>query len=108
MGKDLPYIKVDSENKNVIMGKSLYQKINEGNYFAWVIAYEMLDFIKDTYNINECDLLYDFCQCVAYKYLDSEEYRNTRYSGYEMFYEYLNNNGGIEKMYKEYFDLQKM
>lgn len=104
--KDLPYIKL--ENDNIVMGKSLYQKINESNYFSWIIAYEMLDFIKDTYNINECDLLYDFCQYVAYKYINSEEYKNLNYSGYDMFYEYISNNGGIKKMYLDYFDLQNV
>lgn len=107
MGKDLKYVKFIDDD-NVMLGKTLYRKINEENYFAWVIAYEMLGFIDETYEFRECDIVYDFCQYIANKYVNSEEYKNTKYSGYEMLYEYINNNGGIKKMYADYFDLQNV
>ena len=113
MEKDLPYIKI--EDNNVIMGKTLFDKQNEVNYFAWVIGFEMLDFVKqdviyidNELKICECDSLYDFCNYVANNYVDSEEYKNLKYSGYEMLYEYIKNNGGILKIYKDYFGLQNM
>ena len=111
--KNLGHIEI--KNDNVIMGKTLYDKQNEVNYFAWVIGFEMLDFIKqdviyldNQLKICECDSLYDFCNYVANNYINSEEYRNLKYSGYEMLYEYIENNGGILKIYKDYFSLQNM
>jgi hypothetical protein len=113
MGKNLGYIEI--KNDNVVMGKTLYNKLNEVNYFAWVIGFEVLDFVKqdviyldNKLKICECDSLYDFCNYVANNYINSEEYKNTKYSGYEMLYEYINNNGGILKIYKDYFRLQNM
>ena len=111
--KDLGHIEI--KNDNVVMGKTLYDKQNEVNYFAWVIGFEMLDFVKqdviyldNKLKICECDSLYDFCNYVANNYVNSEEYKNLKHSGYEMLYEYIENNGGILKIYKDYFSLQNM
>lgn len=78
-------------------------KSSEINYFAWIIGYELLGTIKEK-NITECDLLYDFSNYVANNYIDSEEYKDLKYSGYEMFYKYIENNGGIEKIFRDYFN----
>lgn len=111
MEKDLPYIEIKDDN--VIMGKTIWNRRNEINYFAWVIGFEMLDFVKqdviymdEKLKICECDSLYDFCNYVANNYIDSEEYKNLKYSGYEMLYEYIKNNGGIVKIYADYFKIK--
>lgn len=79
---------------------------NEEYYFAWVIGYELnLKEVAKKYNITECDMLYDFSHYVANNFVNSKEFKNYKYSSYEMFYKFLENNGGIENMFKYYFEI---
>lgn len=76
-------------------------------YFSWVIAYDFnLKEIGEHYGIYECDKLYDFCNYIATWYVkNSEEYKNLKYSSYEMFYEFIDNHKGLENLFKDYFNI---
>lgn len=89
---------VDTENQSLD---------SDINYFAWVIAYEFkLKEIGEKYGISECDKLYDFCNYIATWYVkNSEEYKNLKYSSYEMFYKFVDNHKGLENLFKDYFNI---
>lgn len=77
-------------------------------YFAWVIAYDFnLKDIAYKYNITECDTLYDFSNYVANKFVKSDEYKDIKRSSYEMFYKFIDNNKGLEELFKYYFNITK-
>lgn len=81
-------------------------KQSEISYFAFVVGYEMLNNIKNN-NIKECDLMYNFAYYIAEMFINSEEYENVKFSGYEMLYYFIDNKGGIEKLYKDYFNIKE-
>lgn len=75
---------------------------SEKAYFTFVLGYDLLQDMIKKYDVLECDTNYDFCDYVANQFLDSEEYHNEKYSGYEKLQEWLSKNKDrIEKEYKE-------
>lgn len=66
--------------------------LDELYYHTFVLGYDLLhDRLQASDNL-ECDISYDICYSLAKQYLDSEEYRNLKYSSYEMLVYWLNNN----------------
>lgn len=61
-------------------------------YHAFVLGYDLLNDRLQASDNRECDISYDICISLAKLYLDSEEYRNLKYSSYEMLVHWLNNN----------------
>lgn len=73
---------------------------SEVSYFAFVLGYDLLrdrlinnDFTKTN------DSAYDTCISLAKLYLKSEEYKNLKYSGYDMLIKWLQNNEHIVSTY---------
>lgn len=94
--------------KEVIIKKEDYYKQQEISYFAWVIAYELLTKIN-LKGITECDKLYDFANYVSTNFVNnSEEYLEVKYSSYDMFYIYIRNKGGLQKMFDYYFEKERI
>lgn len=67
---------------------------DEKAYFTFVLGYDALQDMFRKSTVPECDLVYDFCDYEAGKFLESKEYRNPKYSGYEMLVEWVNKNKG--------------
>lgn len=87
----------------VIMPKTMYEKEIELAYIRFVLGYDLLHetFIK--YGTKECDVNYDFCDFIAREFIESEEYKNEKYSTYEMLDSWLSTNEErIEQDYLEY------
>ncbi|MBQ8424842.1 MAG: hypothetical protein IJY25_00910 [Bacilli bacterium] len=87
---------------------------SERAYLNFVLGYDFLqDMLKNSDN-PECDISYDFCDYVSAKFMKSEEYRNTRYSTYEMLEQWIRDNKNliqyeyndfIGKEYESYNDM---
>lgn len=65
---------------------------SEKAYLSFVLGYDFLQDMLKKSGISECDINYDFCNYVSSKFLESEEYKNTRHSTYEMLEQWLNEN----------------
>lgn len=66
--------------------------IDELYYHTFVLGYDLLNDRLQATDNRECDIAYDICYSLAKQYLKSEEYKNLKYSSYEMLVHWLNNN----------------
>lgn len=65
---------------------------SEKAYFTFVLGYDLLNDMLSKSSTPENDISYDFCNMIANEYLKSEEYRNEKYSAYEMLEQWVNDN----------------
>ena len=78
---------------------------SERAYLNFVLGYDLLQDMLKKSDKPECDISYDFCDYVSGKFMKSEEYRNTRYSTYEMLESWLKTNKSkINKEYNKYLN----
>jgi len=69
--------------------------LSEKAYISFVLGYDLLqDMLKNSDN-SECDVSYDFCDYISEKYMKSPEYRNPRYSSYEMLEQWIRDNKNL-------------
>lgn len=64
----------------------------EKAYFTFVLGYDLLNDMISKSSTPENDVSYDFCSMVAGEFLQSEEYKNEKYSAYEMLEKWVNDN----------------
>jgi len=109
-GFDTPNIMEHEEKKYiqrkdgyVIMPETMYEKENELAYIRFVLGYDLLHDKFMKYGTKECDVNYDFCDFIAREFIESEGYKNDRYSTYEMLDSWLDaNEERIDREYLEY------
>lgn len=65
---------------------------SERAYFTFALGYDVLQDMFRNSTAPECDLVYDFCDYEAGRFLESKEYSNPKYSGYEMLIEWVDKN----------------
>lgn len=65
---------------------------SEKAYFTFVLGYDLLNDMLSKSSTPENDISYDFCNMVAEEFLKSEEYKNEKYSSYEMLEKWVNDN----------------
>lgn len=94
------YNEVDNPNAMSCLDK--YMKSQEENYFTFVLGYDLLHDVIMISKVKECDINYKYCKMVANNFIESEEYKDTSKSGYEMLEKWLNKN--IDKIVKEYYE----
>ena len=73
---------------------------SEKSYFTFVLGYDLLNDMLSKSSTPENDISYDFCSMVAVEFLKSEQYRNEKYSAYEMLEEWVIENK--DKIKEEY------
>jgi hypothetical protein len=61
-------------------------------YFTFVLGYDLLNDMLSKSSTPENDVSYDFCNMVAGEFLKSDEYKNEKYSAYEMLEKWVNDN----------------
>ena len=61
-------------------------------YFTFVLGYDLLNDMLTKSSTPENDVSYDFCNMVAGEFLKSKEYKNEKYSAYEMLEKWVNDN----------------
>ena len=97
---DETYFQPEIEQNN---NESKVDVQSEKAYLSFVLGYDFLQDMLKKSGTPECDTNYDFCNYVADKFLKSEEYKNTRYSTYEMLEQWLTDNKAqIQYDYFEY------
>lgn len=102
---DYPVGVVELRDNNVIMSKLTLDKQNETTYIAFVLGYDLLNDKLQNSNYPECDICYDSCSSLAEKFLQSKEYKNEKYSTYEMLQVWLDNNPDL---INEYIETEKL
>ena len=65
---------------------------SEKAYFTFVLGYDLLNDMLTKSSTPENDISYDFCNMIAGEFLKSEEYKNEKYSSYEMLESWVNGN----------------
>ena len=65
---------------------------SEKAYFTFVLGYDLLNDMLTKSSTPENDISYDFCNMIAEDFLRSEEYKNEKYSSYEMLESWVNDN----------------
>lgn len=65
---------------------------SEKAYLSFVLGYDLLQDMFKNSDKPECDISYDFCDYISSKFLKTEEYRNPRYSTYEMLDKWISDN----------------
>lgn len=73
---------------------------SEKSYFTFVLGYDLLNDMLSKSSTPENDISYDFCSMVAGEFLKSEQYKNEKYSAYEMLEEWVIENK--DKIKEEY------
>lgn len=70
---------------------------SEKAYFTFVLGYDLLNESLSKSATPENDISYDFCNKIADEFLKSKEYRNEKYSAYEMLEQWVNDNSDYIK-----------
>lgn len=83
---------VEQKGNNIIMSKSNFDKESEKAYITFVLGYDLLNDKLQSSNFPECDICYDTCSSLAEHFINSKEYKNTKYSTYEMLQEWIDIN----------------
>ena len=76
---------------------------SEKAYFTFVLGYDLLNDMLKKSSTPENDISYDFCNMVAEEFLKSEEYKNLKYSSYEMLESWVNDNKNFIKNQHDLF-----
>lgn len=83
------------ENGQVQIPQEQYQKESEVNYIAFCLGYDLLNEMLSKSEANECDRIYDFCNYLANKFIETDYYKNERQSTYDNLREWLEDNKEI-------------
>ncbi len=76
---------------------------SEKAYFTFVLGYDLLNDMLKKSSTPENDISYDFCNMVAEEFLKSKEYKNVKYSSYEMLESWVNDNKNFIKNQHDLF-----
>ncbi len=98
---EYPLNVIEQVNDNVIMSKKNYDKESEKSYIAFVLGYDLLNNKLQNSSFPECDICYDTCSSLAEHFINSEEYKNTNHSAYEMLQEWIDKNSNLINEYIE-------
>ena len=76
---------------------------SEKAYFTFVLGYDLLNDMLKKSSTPENDISYDFCNMIAEEFLKSEEYKNEKYSSYEILESWANDNKNFIKNQHDLF-----
>ncbi len=76
---------------------------SEKAYFTFVLGYDLLNDMLKKSSTPENDISYDFCNMIAKEFLKSEEYKNEKYSSYEILESWVNDNKNFIKNQHDLF-----
>ena len=76
---------------------------SEKAYFTFVLGYDLLNDMLKKSSTPENDISYDFCNMIAEEFLKSEEYKNEKYSSYEILESWVNDSKNFIKNQHDLF-----
>lgn len=79
------------------------ERDNEQAYFTFVLGYDLLKNMFENSTVQECEIIYNFCSYEVGKFLLSNEYKDLKYSSYEMLERWVANNK--EKIIVDYNEM---
>ena len=86
--------------KNMKEEREKQAYLDELYYHTFILGYDLLnDRLQASELESPCDTAYDICISLAKQYLNSEEYKNLKYSSYEMLVYWLNDNKELVDSY---------
>lgn len=88
---------IEIQNDKVTMPKEMYQKENEVHYITFCLGYDLLNEMLSKSETSECDISYDFCDYIARKFIETDNYKNERFSTYDVLKEWIQDNADIIK-----------
>lgn len=65
---------------------------DELSYFSFALGYDILKDFFENLSVKECNQIYMFCNYEASQFLESREYKNPKYSGYDNLTEWVDKN----------------
>jgi len=68
---------------------------NEMTYISFVLGYDLLNDMFKKSKANECDTVYDFCNYLTKKFVETDYYKDNSYSMYSMLEQWVNENKEI-------------
>lgn len=83
------------ENGQVQIPQDKYIKDNDVSYIAFCLGYDLMNDRLSQSENNECDLVYDFCNYLANKFVETDYYKNEWKSTYDNLREWLEDNKEI-------------
>ena len=96
----------EADNNTMMMSRDVFDKRNERFYLTFVLGYDLLNNMISNSKAPECDISYDFCYMIADDFLNSEAYKDTSKSSYEMLEIWVNENiKDIQLKYNDYIGL---
>lgn len=96
---------ITMENGKVQMSSEQYQEQNEISYIAFVLGYDLINETITNAENQECDTNYDFCNYLARKFMETDYYKNIRYSTYDSLKNWVEDN--IEAIKSEHLFFTK-
>lgn len=97
------YIKI--ENGQVQLPQEKYQKESEVSYIAFCLGYDLLNDKLSESEKDECDNVYDFCNYLAERFIETDYYKNAWRSTYDSLREWIEDNKEIiQSEYLYYFN----
>jgi len=94
---------IELKDDKVTIPKDKYDVEKEISYLNFVLGYDLLNDMLKKSDTPECDVSYDFCDYVSRHFIVSEEYRNEKFSTYEMLQTWINKNKDkLETKYKSF------
>lgn len=100
---------VEIKNGQVEMSVEMYRKENEVQYVCFCLGYDLLNDKLSRSETDECDRVYDFCDYLARKFVETDYYKNRWKSTYDNLKEWLEDNKEIiQSEYLYYFKLDNM
>lgn len=97
---------ITMENGQVQMSSEQYQEQNEISYIAFVLGYDLINETLTNSETPECDTNYDFCNYLAKKFMETDYYKNMRYSTYDSLRNWVEDNADIIKSEHLFFTKQ--
>lgn len=83
------------ENGQAQLPQEKYQKESEVSYIAFCLGYDLLNDKLSKSEKDECDNVYDFCNYLAEKFIETDYYKNAWRSTYDSLKEWLEDNREI-------------
>lgn len=98
---------IEIRHGQVEMSVEMYRKENEIPYLAFCLGYDLLNEKLRRLENRECDMVYEFCDYLARKFMATDSYKNKWNLSYDNLKEWFEDNKDmIQSEYLQYFKVE--